>query len=141
MNTQSQKNPAEKNQNPKDLSPRVMFLEYDRWKKGEHTYSAIIKMPGEKRGKVSARIFIEFDGEPKRATYIAKDASGKELFPRMRDLFLLKQEIKKHSRELYEKALLEKNALEKTEESNPNRAEELKQVRKGKEGKSQGIER
>ncbi len=48
MNTQNQNTTAENTQTPKNPSPRVMFLEYDRWKEGQHTISAIVKMPGEK---------------------------------------------------------------------------------------------
>lgn len=134
MTTQSQTT----NETTKQTSPRVMFLEYGDWKKDQHFISAIIKHPGEKRGKVAARIFLQFDAETKKASYITKDAQGNELFPATPNLYQLKKDIKDNARELAEK-------LRTTERETPRKIipernpEQPKKERKSLKQKAQDL--
>ncbi len=106
----NESNQNDQNQQTKEAGPRTMFLEYDRWKPGQHNISAIIKDPGEKRGQVSARIFTEFSPDKKGATYTAKDAEGNILFSSPK-LWEVKKNIKENSKILLEQArLAKKNA-------------------------------
>jgi hypothetical protein len=89
---------------------RTMFLEYDRWKEGQHGISAIGKEQGDKRGKVYARIFIDrTDG---KMTYIAKDAEGNEI-ERGDKLWELKKKIRSQAKPLLEKAKQVKRIVSK----------------------------
>ena len=101
----------------KETPPRVMILEYLDWKKGQHNHSVIIKNPGDKRGKVSARIFTEFGTESKRPSYTARDAEGKNLFPPTEKLWELKKTIKQNAKELYEKSVLYQKKFQNKEKT------------------------
>lgn len=135
MTTPSQPT-TEKSTTTYQTTPRVMFLEYGDWKKDQHFISAIIKNPGEKRGKVAARIFLQFDGETKRASYITKDAQGNELFPATPNLYQLKKDIKDNAKELAEK--LRSTERETPEKIIPERnPEQPKKERKSLKQKAQ----
>lgn len=99
--------------NSREQSLKTMFLEYTNWKQGQHAISAIVKAPGESRGRVAARIFIEFSGEPKKAIYTARDNEGKNLYPSTERLWELKKTIKENAQTLYDKAHPELKALAK----------------------------
>jgi len=90
-----------------------MYLEYDRWNKGQHNISAIIKDTGDKRGMVAARIYTEFSGNPKKPVYTAKDAEGQEIGKPTGNLWELKKNIRENSKTLLEKAKQVKRLLEK----------------------------
>lgn len=101
----SQGDGTQTNQSQAKTYTRTMFLEYDRWREGQHNISAIIKEPGS-RGKVVARIFTEFSGENGRPTYTAKDLQGNILFPPNPKLWEIKKSIRENARPLLEKARL-----------------------------------
>jgi hypothetical protein len=110
MTTQTDKSKIEEMQEPQG-KPKVMFLEYTDWKQGQHAISAIVKGPREKRGRVAARIFIEFAGEPKKAIYTARDNEGNNLYPPTEKLWELKKTIKENAQTLYNKVHPEIKAL------------------------------
>ncbi len=99
-------------QNSRESGPRTMFLEYDRHLPGQHSISAIIKDPGEKRGKVAARIYTEFSGEPKTASYTAKDAQGNVIVTSSK-LWEVKKNIRENAAPLLEKAKQVKRIVQK----------------------------
>jgi hypothetical protein len=140
-------------QKTKETTLITNFLEYGYYGNGKHMVSAIIKTPGEKRGTVAARIFVDFSDEtPRRATYTAKDAEGNKVFEPTGKLWELKKQIKDNAAPLFEKALLAKRAPVKenskkkedpTIEEHENnagtgRAEEIKNTRQNKVEKDKG---
>jgi len=90
-----------------------MFIEYGRWKTGQHAISAIGRDAGDKRGSVYARIFIEKkDG---KTSYIAKDAEGSEI-EKSDKLWALKKGLRMQAEPLMKKAKLVKQTKEKVKE-------------------------
>jgi hypothetical protein len=100
----SENNSGQNNQSNPSMNTEfeTNFLEFGKPKRGKHTL-AIIKEPNQSRGKVAAEIFINYEGEPKRATYVAKDRKGNILFPPTEKLWQLKQAIKENTLLLHEK--------------------------------------
>lgn len=89
------------------------FLEFGKPQNGKHTL-AIIKEPDQKRGRVAAHIFINYEGDPKKAVYVAKDNEGNELFPPSDKLWQLKQSIKQNAPSLLEQVRLLKNKIKES---------------------------
>jgi hypothetical protein len=116
METQNEQPTIQEGQEPQG-KPKVMFIEYTEWKKGQHAISAIIKGPGERHGRVAARIFIDFAGEPKKAIYTARDNEGNNLYPPTEKLWELKKTIKENAKTLYNKVHPEINALAKAKQA------------------------
>jgi hypothetical protein len=104
-NGQSGNDGTQNNQNEPSKTPTLTtnFLEFGVPKNGEHTL-AIIKDQNERRGKVAAKISIDFEGEAKRPIYTARDLEGKVIFPPNPKLWEIKKSIKENSAPLLENA-------------------------------------
>lgn len=111
------------NQTEKIPSLRMMFLEYDYFRKGQHFISVLVKTPETKLPKVVARIFREFNPELKKTIYTAKNSLGENLFSPTENLYLLKKDLKENVQQLaQEVSAAEKNVPlpeQKVEEKKP----------------------
>lgn len=148
------------NQNAKESATRLMFLEYDRFNPGQHSVSAIIKEPGQKRGKVAARIYTEFLGDSKKPNFTAKDVHGNVIFSSGK-LWEVKKNIRENASTLLERTRQTKQLVEKEAKAIGNkvvdegkqfadqatdiitgsgREQELKNVRQRKVERNKGVE-
>ena len=136
--------------NPKQQSSladsKIVFNEYPYARPGQHLIS--VKTRLEKRGYLIGRIYREYDQEAKKFKYTAKDRENNILFEPTFKLYELKNKFIENEKNLApaitpnqekEKSDVVKDANQQMEK--PNRTKELSQVRKGKEGKSNGIEK
>lgn len=89
---------------------QTIFIEYSRWKAGQHFITVTQTIPGTKKKVITGRIFLEFD-ENKKATYRAESPDGKELFGKTDKVYELKNKFKEHGERLA------KYQLEKGKES------------------------
>ncbi len=98
------------NQNSQEQTLKTNFLEFGRPNKdGEHTY-ALVYPPGETRGEVAAKIYISYEGEPKRAVFTAKDLEGNPILPPTQKLWEIKKSIRENALPLLEQARRQKTA-------------------------------
>lgn len=112
--SQVEETPIEQNEQSKDSKPITNFLEFGEMKNGEHSI-ALVKEPGEARATMVAKIHADFAGEPKRASYTARDREGNILFTSPK-LYELKKNIKEQAKPLLEKARIAKEAWIKTQQ-------------------------
>lgn len=141
-NSQGDESANNKTKNTKQRSPfaysRIVFVEYAYAAPGQHHISVMNRVG--KKKLVIARIFREWDQEAKKYKYTTKDREGNEIYEPTYDLFKLKKQFISNEKNL--EAGKEKTEVAKeAEQSSASRAEELSEVRKGKDVKSNEIER
>lgn len=77
---------------------QVYFVEFTRWKPGQHFITTMRTLDEGKVKQVVARVHLELD-ENRKATYIAKDSSGTE-FLRSNNIIELKKQLKEYGKTL-----------------------------------------
>jgi len=134
----SQGDESANNKTKEERSPfysPIVFNEYASAKPGQHIISVATRVKG--RRHVIGKIFRKYDHEAKKYLYTATDKAGNEIFPADYNLFSLKKKFIENEKNL---SPVKQNETQ-IEEPSINCAEELSEVRKGKEGKEKGIER
>lgn len=116
---------------------QVVFIEYSIPKKG-HFMTVMGKVDGKKI--IIGRVFKTYDQELKKYTYSAVDREGNAVFEPTQNLYELKQKFIAQEKTRAIEAAANSVKTEVAEES-ASREEELQEVRKGKEEKSQELER
>ena len=131
--------------NPQNLKrpfDKTVFVEYSSNKPGQHFITVIKTVDGKRR--IIGRIFREYDKENKKASYVARDWSGTQVFQDIPDLPSIKKNFIEHGKTFAMTLPVNPNhEQEKELDEDTQREIELKEIRERKADKEQerGIEK